>query len=133
MRSALFEWLVFWTPRLFVIALAAFLCVFAIDVFDMPLPPLQKAAAFVIHLIPAAIVVAGLVFMWAHEWVGAAFFPLLAAVHLATRGVQMPPFHAMAIEVPLALLGALFWINWLHRAERQDASRPNGDTRAPQA
>ena len=74
MRSRWLDGLVFWTPRLVCIAFAAFLCVFALDVFDMPLPPLQKFAAFVIHLVPAAIVAAGLIVVWSHEWVGAAFF-----------------------------------------------------------
>jgi hypothetical protein len=133
MRSAILDGLVFWTPRLFVIAVASFMAVFALDVFDMPLPPLQKLAAFVIHLLPAAIVVAGLVLMWRHEWVGAAFFPLLAMVHLAARGVHLRPAMALLIELPLLLLGALFWVNWRHRAQRNETPLAGNGGHAPQA
>lgn len=132
MRTSFLDGLVFWTPRVFLIAVAAFLTVFALDVFDMPLPPLQKLAAFIIHLIPTAIVVAGLIVVWAHEWVGAAFFPLVAAVHLATRGVHQPPLTAGLIELPLVLLGALFWVNWRHRAQRREPPLPGNGSRAPQ-
>lgn len=132
MRSRVLDRLVFWTPRLSVIAVAAFMTVFALDVFDMPLPPLQKLAAFIIHLLPTAIVVAGLVLMWTHEWVGAAFFPLLALVHLATRGAHLRPVTALLIELPLLLLGALFWMNWRHRAEREEPPQAGNGGRTPQ-
>ncbi|MEY4375373.1 MAG: hypothetical protein RL760_1540 [Candidatus Eisenbacteria bacterium] len=133
MPRAVLDWLVYWTPRLFCIAFAAFLCVFALDVFAMPLPPLQKAAALIVHLIPAGIVVAGLVLVWRHEWVGATFFPLLAAVHLFTKGVHLDVMGALVIELPLLLLGALFWVNWRHRAQRNETPLAGNGGHAPQA
>ena len=126
MRSRWLDGLVFWTPRLVCIAFAAFLCVFALDVFDMPLPPLQKFAAFVIHLVPAAIVAAGLIVVWSHEWVGAAFFPLLALVHFLTRGRGTDPVATLLVEVPLVLLGVLFWVNWQHRSQKAPPLPGNG-------
>jgi hypothetical protein len=108
--------LLFWAPRLFCIAFAAFLGIFALDVFDMPVGPMEKAFALMMHLIPSATVLVALAIVWRWEWVGALIFPLLAAFHLLSMWGRRLDWSGYAvIEVPLVLLGILFLVNWRNR------------------
>jgi TRAP-type C4-dicarboxylate transport system permease small subunit len=56
--------LLYWTPRILCIAFAAFISIFAMDVFSMPLDFWHKALALLMHLIPTAIVLIVLVVVW---------------------------------------------------------------------
>ena len=115
--------LLFWAPRLFCIAFAAFLGIFALDVFDMPLGPVEKAFALMMHLVPSAIVLAALAIVWRWEWVGALVFPLLAGFHLVSFWGRLHVSGYAVIEVPLVLLGILFLANW--RSRRAVTPRPS--------
>lgn len=105
----------YWTPRIFCIAFAAFLCIFAMDVFNMNVGFGQKALALMIHLIPAGIVLLALLIVWRHEWIGAVLFPLLAVLHLATKWGKLDWSGYAIIDGPLLLVGILFWVNWHYR------------------
>ena len=107
--------ILYWAPRLICIAFAAFLGVFALDVFRMPLAPAEKAFALAMHMIPSAIVLATLAIVWRWEWVGAFAFPLLAVFHLVSKFGQLDVSDYVIIEAPLLLLGVLFLVNWYHR------------------
>jgi hypothetical protein len=113
--------LMFWTPRIICIAFAAFLAIFALDVFSMPGGFWYKALALFVHLIPAGMVLIVLAIAWRREWIGAVFFPLLAIVHLVTKWGQLHWSAYVVIDGPLLLLGILFLVNWRKRA----VLRPN--------
>lgn len=108
--------LVYWTPRILCIGFAAFLSIFAADVFGMPLDFGAKALALLMHLIPTLIVLVALAVVWRREWIAAVLFPLLAAVHLVTKWGQLDWSGYAVIEGPLLLLGALFLVSWHNRA-----------------
>jgi len=108
--------LAYWTPRVLCIAFAAFLSIFALDVFDTPGGFWQKSLALAMHLIPTAVVLAALAVAWRYEWIGAILFPLLAILHLVTAWGRLHWSAYVVIEAPLLLLGALFLVNWLNRA-----------------
>jgi hypothetical protein len=110
-----------WTPRILCLAFAGFLCIFAMDVFDMPLGFWTKILALLMHLVPAAIVLVVLAVVWRREWMAAILFPLLAVIHLVTKWGQLDWSGYAVIDGPLLLLGALFLINWHNRA----TLRPN--------
>lgn len=101
-----------WTPRVLGIAFAAFLAIFAVDVFDMPLDAGQRIQALLMHLVPAGLVLAALVLAWRHEWIGAILFPSLALLHLALSWGRLDWSACAAIEGPLILLGLLFGLDW---------------------
>lgn len=107
--------LLFWAPRLFCIAFAAFLGIFAMDVFELQVGPLEKAFALMMHLIPSAVVLVALSIVWRWEWVGALIFPLLAGFHLVSFWGRLHVSGYAVIEVPLVLLGLLFFANWRSR------------------
>ena len=109
--------LLHWTPRVMGILFAAFLSLFALDVFGVGLSFWDSIRAFLIHLAPVYVVVIVLLLAWRWEWVGALFFAALALVYVVwARGNQ----HWSAYVVicgPLLLVAILFLLNWLHRKE----------------
>ena len=108
--------LVYWTPRILCMAFAAFLSIFATDVFSMPGGFWQKTVALLMHLIPTGVVLVALMIVWRLEWIGAVIFPLLAVFQLVTKWGQLHWSGYAMIDGPLLLLGLLFWINWRNRA-----------------
>lgn len=106
----------YWAPRILGIAFAAFLSIFALDVFNTSGGFWQKVLALVRHLIPTAIVLVALALAWRREWIGAMLFPLLAVLHLVTAWGRFDWSVYVVIEAPLLLLGALFLMNWRNRA-----------------
>ena len=107
---------VYWAPRLLGIAFAAFLGLFAADVFDLPLGPSEKALALLLHLVPSLLVLLGLALAWRREWIAALVFPLLAALHVALKLGQLHWSAYLVIDGPLILMGALFLLSWRQRA-----------------
>ena len=108
--------LAYWTPRILCIAFAAFLSIFALDVFSMPFNFRQKILALMMHLIPTWIVLIALAVVWRREWIGAVLFPLLAVFHAVTKWGQLDWSAYAIIDGPLLFLGALFLFNWRNRA-----------------
>lgn len=108
--------ILFWTPRLLSVLFAVFLSLFAFDVFDAGYSFWETILALLIHLIPTGIVLLILVLSWQREWIGGILFPVLSIFYL----VSAPGEHWLAyllIAGPLFLIGVLFWLNWLNRAE----------------
>lgn len=106
--------LLYWSPRVLSIGLAAFLSLFALDVFNEPQGFWLTGLALMIHLAPALLVVAMLIAAWRWEWVGALLFALLAAVY--TRDVlPKHPDWAAIVSAPLLLIAALFLTDWIVR------------------
>ena len=115
----------FWTPRILCVLFAAFISVFALDVFEGHHGFWETALALAMHLIPTAALLLVLALSWRWEWVGAAIFPALGIFYLVAF---MGRFHWSAyalIAGPLFLLGALFLINWIfHNALRRRDPSP---------
>ena len=115
MKETTRRWL-FWSPRILCFAFAAFLAVFAADVFDLPMDLWHKALALLMHLIPTAVVLLVLWLVWRREWIGAVLFPLLAVLHLVTMWGRLDWTAYAVIDGPLLVLGVLFLVNWWNRA-----------------
>ena len=109
--------LVYWTPRVLCILFAAFISVFALDVFSEASGFWQTAAALGIHLFPTFLIVAVLVLSWRREWIGGVLFVLLGALYVVTMWGRFRWIAYMTIAGPLVLIGALFFVNWRYRAE----------------
>lgn len=107
--------LLHWTPRVVCIAFAVFLGIFAADELSGPGDLWPRILAFSVHLIPAAMVLAGLCLAWRREWIGAVLFPLLAIIYLtATRG-RLDWSASAIIAGPLLFIGVLFGLDWRQR------------------
>lgn len=107
---------IYWTPRILCLLFAAFISLFALDVFDGSHGFWQTALALIMHLIPTAILLVLLAVAWRWEWVGAVLFPGLGLLYIVMAWGKFPGSVYALIAGPLFLVGILFWVAW--RAKR---------------
>jgi hypothetical protein len=101
-----------WTPRVLCILFAAFLSVFALDVFGEGGGVGETLLALLIHLIPMFAVVVSLIIAWRRQWVGAILLTALALFFLISSGGE-----SWVVSAPLILVGALFLLSWIARTQ----------------
>jgi hypothetical protein len=112
----------FWTPRALSIGYIAFLSLFALDVFGEGYGFWTTILALIIHLIPALVLVVGLILAWRWEWIGAALY---AAAGMVYTIVVLPQPISPAVKLnwilviagPAFLVAATFLASWLKRGE----------------
>jgi len=114
--------LLFWTPRILCLLFAAFISVFAADVFDEGYGFWKTVLALLVHLIPTGIVLAVLAISWRREWVGGALFIALGALYLIKFWGRFHWSVYLCISGPLLLVGVLFFLNWICRKELRTSS-----------
>jgi len=108
--------MLFWTPRVLAALFAAFISIFALDVFDEGRGFSPTVAAQLIHLIPTYLVIIALALAWRWEWTGAVLFTGLAVAYVVMFWGRFPWPTYLIIAGPLAVLGILFLFNWIFRA-----------------
>jgi hypothetical protein len=115
--------LLYWSPRILCILFAAFLSLFALDVFDGRHGFWQTMLALLIHLIPVFVLILALVIAWRWEWVGAVLYAAAGTLYVVTT-LRIPHLHARikllwcsTIAGPAFVIAALFLVNWLYRKE----------------
>lgn len=109
----------FWTPRTLGLVFAAFLSLFALDVFSEAYSFGEMAAALLIHLIPTLLVVFVLAIAWRRDWVGTVVFTTLALSYVARSGRLD---WILVISGPLFLIGLLFLLNWIYETYAKPAA-----------
>jgi len=120
--TVLYRRTLFWTPRVLAMAYIAFLSMFALDVFGEQHSFWRILVALLIHLIPAFVLLAGLILAWRWEWVGAALYAAAGVLYVAWV-LQLPLAPALKINWvltiagPTFLIAALFLANWLKHDE----------------
>ena len=109
----------FWTPRILGILFAILLSLFAFDVFEGNYGFWQTIGALLLHLVPAFILVIVLIIAWRWELVGAVVFIAFAVfyVGMSMIGGHFPLIAILFISGPLLLIGILFLLNHIYRAE----------------
>jgi hypothetical protein len=113
--NALVRRLLVWSPRVFCIAFAFFVSLFALDVFNKGLGLWKAILALSIHLIPTAFILLVLALSWRWGWIGGILFIAAGIVYLI--GARHHPDWVALISGSLFLVGALFLLNWLKRAD----------------
>ncbi len=91
--------LLLWSPRILGILVAFYIGLFAFDSVA------DGALALLIHLIPALVLLSVVALAWRRQWVGAAFFLVLALLYAGSSLNRMD--WILAISGPLALVGPL--------------------------
>jgi hypothetical protein len=104
-----------WTPRLAGIAMSLFLAVFALDAFDGK-SFVAALPGFVIHLVPAFLVLIAVAVAWRFPTVGGLAFAGLALFY-AMR-VHWRIAWIAVIGVPLLIIAALFVVSARYRVAR---------------
>ncbi|MBI3401252.1 MAG: hypothetical protein HY048_07500 [Acidobacteria bacterium] len=108
--------LLFWLPRVLGVLLAAFITIFAADAFEGNFTISQKLVAFVVHLIPTAVVLLAVAVAWRWEVPGGLLFVLAGAFHTSwALGRGLPSVDILLISGPAYLVGALFVVDWFYR------------------
>jgi len=106
-----------WTPRILCILFATFLSLFALDVFGEGYSFGKTLLALLIHLVPVWVIILILGISWRWAWVGGIAFPSFGVLYIVWAWRRFPWSVYATIAGPMFLLGILFWINWIYRAE----------------
>jgi hypothetical protein len=109
--------LLYWSPRILGILFAAFISVFALDVFRGHLPFGGAMLALALHLIPAAVLLMVLLISWRWEWMGAISYFLLGVLYVILAWKRFPLLTCVALSGPAFLTGVLFLFDWIKRDE----------------
>jgi hypothetical protein len=126
--------LLFWTPRILCLLFAAFLSVFALDVFEEGYGFWKTVLALLVHLIPTWLILIVLAFSWRREWVGAILFTALAALYPVLFWGRFVWYVYLLMSGPLFVVGGLFLVNWLFRRELRahpDAGKDHPNAEPP--
>ena len=114
--------LLYWAPRVLGILFAAFISLFAFDVFSEGSGFWETVLALLMHLVPTAVILVLLAIAWRWEWVGAVVFTALGVLYLVVAWGKFPLVAYLTISGPLFLMAGLFLANWVLRKEL----RPGG-------
>lgn len=109
--------LLFYMPRILSILFAVFISLFALDVFSGDHSIWEMIGGFLIHLIPTYIILIVLAISWRWEWIGGVVYIGLGVLYMVTAWGRFVWTVYLSIPAPLFLIGALFIVNWIYRAE----------------
>ena len=113
---------VFWMPRILCVLFAVFISLFALDVFGEGYGFWGTIVALLMHLVPTGLILIALVIAWRWEWIGAILFVALGVWYVIMAWGKFDWFTYLLIAGPLFLVGALFLVNWLYRAEPRSST-----------
>lgn len=102
-----------WAPRLLAGAVSVFFASFALDAFGGDASLGEAIPDFIVHLAPAATVLAVVALSWNREWIGAVTFAGLAVAYAIAARAH--PSWIAAISGPLLVVAALYAWNWMRR------------------
>ena len=108
------RWLL-WSPRILGILVSLFIGMFALDAFSEGKPWLQALPDFVVHLIPALVLLGIVAASFRRQWIGAVAFIGLAVVYAATMSKGRLDWM-LTISGPLLVVGVLFLWSWFQRS-----------------
>lgn len=105
----------YWAPRLLGLAFAAFITMFAMDVFGEGYKLGELLVALFMHLVPTFMVLAAVAIAWRWEWVGGLVCLGLAILYIVMVPTEFDPIAILLISGPLLLMSGLFFVNWFLR------------------
>jgi len=103
-----------WTPRIGVLIFAAFMSLFALDVFGQGSSLWETTIGLMMHLIPTALLLVVLLMAWRWPWIGGVAFLLVAGLFVLQFGGgwgDQWSLYLLFVGTP-TLMGALFLANW---------------------
>jgi hypothetical protein len=107
-----------WTPRVLGFVGVIFLGLFALDVFGIDAGFWEKILGFLVHLIPATLLLVVVLLSWRWPGLGGLTFLSLGAFYV--WGTNPHPWSwDVTIAGPMFLIGLLFLAGWLARSRRQ--------------
>lgn len=113
--------LLIWTPRILGVLFALFLSIFALDVFGAGYTIGETILALLIHLMPTIVLLIALALAWRWPWVGALLFLGFVGWYLWEAWGHFPLVTLGMIAGPPLVVGLLYLVDWLYRAELREA------------
>jgi hypothetical protein len=104
-----------WSARIITILFAAFISIFALDVFTDNIGFWPTVMALFIHLIPTFIVIMILWASWRWEWIGGLAFTLLLGLYFITKWGKINTGGFVMISAPMLIVAILFFTAWFQR------------------
>jgi len=111
--------IVIWTARIMGIAFAAFISIFAMDVFSEGYGFWETLPALFIHLVPTFLVILVLILAWKWEWIGGIIFSVLGIIYIISGWGKIDWTAFALISGPLFLIGILFFIGWYQKKHQR--------------
>jgi hypothetical protein len=104
----------YYTPRISGILMVAFVALFALDVFGGTESIWRQILGFIIHAAPSIILAILMIFAWRKPVIGFIVFGLAAIgfLRFVIMGGDFAAGNFIMFVAPMALISALFWINW---------------------
>lgn len=109
--------LLYWIPRIASLLFVAFISLFALDVFG-EYRGWELVLALFMHLLPSFVLLAVIAVAWKYEILGAIVFFGFAILYLIWAGLDRPWTWYALISGPAALIGFLYFVNWLSSREQ---------------
>ena len=106
--------LLLWSPRILGILVSLFIGMFALDAFGQGTPILPALRDFIVHLIPAVVLLGLVLASFRRQWIGGVAFIGLAVVYAVTMAKGRLDWM-LTISGPLFVVGALFLLSWYRR------------------
>jgi len=104
--------ILFWCPRILSILFAAFITLFALDVFEEGYALGELLVALFIHLIPTFLIIIAIIIGWKREWIGAILFVGLAIFYVGMTAFRMHWTVYLVIPLPLLIISNLYLLSW---------------------
>ena len=104
-----------WAARFIGIIYAAFISIFAMDVFSEGYGLKDLTIALFMHMLPTILIILVLIISWHREWIGGIAFLGIGLVYLYTSWGKIDWPGIALISIPLFVLAALFFIGWNQR------------------
>jgi hypothetical protein len=109
--------LVLWAPRLLGVLVSVFVGVFALDAFSEGKTFAQALPDFLVHLIPAAVLLGLVAASFRRPWIGGMAFVALGVLYAVTMSRGRIDWM-VTISGPLLVVGGLFLLSWFQRAKQ---------------
>ena len=97
---------IYWIPRVLGLLFAAFISLFALDVFSEGYGFWETLVALFMHMIPTFLVLGLLALAWRWDRIGGVLFILLGIAYIFMARMEISA--VLVISGPLFLIGALF-------------------------
>ena len=101
----------YWAPRVLAILAAAFISMFAMDVFSEGYSFWETLLALAIHLVPTYILIIVIIIAWKWELIGGIIFIILGLAYIIMAWGRFHISAYVVISGPLFLTGILFLLN----------------------
>jgi len=102
-----------WFTRILAILAILFLLIFSLDAFEGNEPLGRKLSGFVVHSIPALVLICALIAAWKYEIIGGAIFIVIAIALGIFWGSFKGNSGSLLILAPFFLIGMLFLLHGL--------------------